>query len=115
MRLEGVGKRYGPRRPWVVRDVSLDLMAGKLVRVEGRNGTGKTTLLRVIAGVCVPSAGQVTGRPPAGYVPERFPPALPFTAYDYLTHMGRIHGLAGKTLTARIDDYLEQLGTAHDD
>ncbi|HEV2374046.1 MAG TPA: ABC transporter ATP-binding protein [Streptosporangiaceae bacterium] len=114
MRLEGVGKRYGLRQPWVIRDVSLDLTAGRLVRVEGRNGTGKTTLLRVVAGVCVPSAGQITGRPHTGYVPERFPPALPFTARDYLVHMGRIHGLAGKTLTARIDEYLERLGAAHD-
>ena len=28
MRLEAVGKRYGIRQPWVVRDVSADLRAG---------------------------------------------------------------------------------------
>jgi ABC-type multidrug transport system ATPase subunit len=114
MRLAGVGKRYGLRQPWVVRDISLDLVAGRLVRVEGRNGTGKTTVLRLVAGVCVPSTGTITGRPSAGYVPERFPPALPFTAHDYLMHMGRVHGLAGKTLAARVDECLERLGAAHD-
>ena len=61
MQLDGVGKRYGLRQPWIVRDVSLDVAAGQLIRLEGRNGSGKSTLLRVIAGVTVPSAGRVSG------------------------------------------------------
>ncbi len=32
MRLEAVGKRYGVRQPWVVRDVSLDVGSGRLIR-----------------------------------------------------------------------------------
>ena len=46
MRLEAVGKRYGVRQPWVVRDVSADVAGGRLIRVEGPNGSGKSTLLR---------------------------------------------------------------------
>jgi ABC-type multidrug transport system ATPase subunit len=110
LRLDGVGKRYGFRQPWVVRDVSLEIGPGKLVRFEGRNGTGKSTLLRVIAGVSLPSKGTVTGRPMTGYVPERFPPALPFSARDYLAHMGRMHQMAGDALTARIEVCLDRLG-----
>jgi ABC-2 type transport system ATP-binding protein len=110
VRLEGVGKRYGFRQPWVVRDISLEIGPGTLVRLEGRNGTGKSTLLRVIAGVSVPTRGTVTGRPVTGYVPERFPPALPFTARDYLTHLGRVHGLAADTLTGRINACLDRFG-----
>lgn len=101
MRLESVGNRYGMRQPWVVRDVSADLPAGRLVRMEGRNGSGKSTLLKVISGVCLPSTGRVTGRPPAGYVPERFPGGLPFSARDYLLHMARVHGLRGPAAAAR--------------
>jgi ABC-2 type transport system ATP-binding protein len=110
VRLERVGKRYGFRQPWIVRDVSLDLPAGRLVRVEGVNGSGKSTLLRVIAGVSAPSSGTVTGRPGTGYVPERFPSTLPFSARDYLTHLGRVHGLASQELAARIDACLDRLG-----
>ena len=110
MRLERVGKRYGFRQPWIVRDVSLDIPAGRLIRLEGTNGSGKSTLLRVIAGVSVPTSGTVTGRPGTGYVPERFPPALPFSAREYLTHLGRVHGLAGPELTARIGECLDRLG-----
>jgi len=110
VRLDRVGKRYGIRQPWVVREVSLEIPPGRLVRFEGKNGTGKSTLLRVIAGVSAPSNGSVTGRPVTGYVPERFPPALPFTARDYLAHVGRIHGLTGAELSARVEACLDQLG-----
>lgn len=112
MRLEAVGKRYGMREPWVVRDVSIPVTQGRLIRLEGRNGSGKSTLLRVIAGVLAPTAGKVTGRPSAGYVPERFPPALPFSGRDYLMHLGRAHGLRGAGLTQRVDEYLNRFGAA---
>lgn len=110
MRLDGVAKRYGFRQPWVVRDVSLEIPAGGLVRLEGRNGTGKSTLLRVIAGVSKPTKGTVTDRPVTGYVPERFPPALPFSARDYLVHIGRVHGLTGDRLTERAEACLDRVG-----
>jgi len=105
-----VGKRYGIRLPWVVRAVNMEIPPGALVRFEGRNGSGKSTLLRIIAGVCEPSRGTVTGRPTTGYVPERFPPALPFPAREYLSHVGRMHGLGGQELASRIDACLDRLG-----
>jgi ABC-2 type transport system ATP-binding protein len=110
VRLDAVSKRYGWRQPWVVRDVSLDVKPGGLVRLEGKNGTGKSTLLRVIAGVSAPTRGTVTGRPVTGYVPERFPPGLPFTAQEYLSHLGRIQRLDGAALQARIGECLARLG-----
>ena len=110
MLLEGVAKRYGFGQPWVVKNVSLEIRPGTLVRLEGRNGTGKSTLLRVIAGVAMPTKGTVTGRPITGYVPERFPPALPFSARDYLSHLGRVRGIAGDTLGERVDACLHRMG-----
>jgi ABC-type multidrug transport system ATPase subunit len=113
VRLEAVGKRYGLRN-WVVRDVTAEVAEGRLVRLAGPNGSGKSTLLRMAARVSLPSAGRITGRLPTGYVPERFPPALPLTARDYLRHLGRVHGLRGRMLAARIDECLERLGAAGD-
>jgi ABC-2 type transport system ATP-binding protein len=110
LRLDKVAKRYGIRSPWVVRDVSLDILPGRLIRFEGRNGSGKSTILRVVAGVSEPSSGAVTGRPVTGYVPERFPPALPFSAREYLSHVGRVHGLTGADLNARSHACLDRLG-----
>ncbi|WP_063762193.1 ABC transporter ATP-binding protein [Streptomyces sp. NRRL F-5123] len=114
LRLDGVGRRYGLRGPWVLRDVALELLAGALVRVEGVNGSGKSTLLRLLAGVDRPTAGRVTGRPAAStaYVPERFPAALPFPALRYLTHLGAVRGLPAATARARAAYWLESFGVA---
>jgi ABC-2 type transport system ATP-binding protein len=112
VRLISVGKRYGLRQPWIVRGVSQDVAAGQLIRLAGPNGSGKSTLLRVVAGVSVPSAGRVTGRPRTGYVPERFPAALGFSAREYLEHMGRIHRLPPAAVRAAVDEWLERLGAA---
>jgi ABC-type Mn2+/Zn2+ transport system ATPase subunit len=114
LRLDGVGRRYGLRGPWVLRDVALELPRGALVRVEGANGSGKSTLLRLLAGVDRPTAGRVTGRPAAStaYVPERFPAALPFPALRYLTHLGAVRGLPAATARERAAYWLESFGVA---
>ncbi|MFF2304933.1 ATP-binding cassette domain-containing protein [Streptomyces sp. NPDC058128] len=111
MRLERVGRRHGLRGAWILREVDLDLPAGSLVRIVGANGTGKSTLLRLVAGVDAPTTGRVTGRPPrTAYVPERFPAALPFTAADYLVHLGRIQGLGTADARAGAGEWLERFG-----
>ncbi|MFE0415776.1 ATP-binding cassette domain-containing protein [Streptomyces tendae] len=112
LRLDGVGRRYGLRGPWVLRGVDLGVEAGALVRVEGGNGTGKSTLLRVLAGIDAPTEGRVTGRPRTAYVPECFPPALPFTAARYLTHLGTVHGLSRRAAARAAGQWLERLGAA---
>jgi len=116
LRLDGVGRRYGLRGPWVLRGVDLEAAPGAVVRVEGPNGSGKSTLLRIVAGVDHPTTGRVTGRPAAAtaYVPERFPPALPFPVLRYLTHLGRVRGLSTRDATARALHWLERFGiTGH--
>jgi ATP-binding cassette subfamily F protein uup len=56
--LKAVGKGYGSRT--VLDDVTLGIAAGDRIGVVGRNGDGKSTLLRLIAGVEPPDAGLVT-------------------------------------------------------
>ncbi|WP_052868432.1 ATP-binding cassette domain-containing protein [Streptomyces niger] len=112
MKLHKVGRRYGLRGPWVLRDVDLEVPRGALLRFEGTNGSGKSTLLRLCAGIDAPSTGRVTGRPRTAYVPERFPAALPFTALEYLSHLGRVHGLRGAEPARRATEWLERFGAA---
>jgi ATP-binding cassette subfamily F protein uup len=58
LNMKAVDKGYASRS--VLRDVTLGLSAGQRVGVVGRNGDGKSTLLRLIAGVEPPDAGTLT-------------------------------------------------------
>lgn len=58
LRLAGVTKRW--RDAVVLDDVDLELHAGEFAWLGGENGTGKTTLLRIAAGLIRPQSGEVT-------------------------------------------------------
>lgn len=54
---DSIGKRYGAR--WVLRAASLRVLPGQVRVLIGRNGQGKSTLLKVAAGVLTPDHGVV--------------------------------------------------------
>ncbi len=66
-RLRGIGLRYArqgslpwKRTPfWALHDVSFNLQRGDTLGVIGRNGAGKSSLLRIIAGIIAPDAGEI--------------------------------------------------------
>ncbi len=57
--LHGVGHRYVDDAPWLFRDVDLLLDPRERLGIVGPNGTGKSTLLEIMAGRLVPAAGRV--------------------------------------------------------
>jgi ABC-2 type transport system ATP-binding protein len=68
--LNGLYRRFGDKL--VVRGLDLDLEPGERVALHGPNGSGKTTILRCIAGTLAPTSGTIAvcGRP-AGSVAAR--------------------------------------------
>jgi ABC transport system ATP-binding/permease protein len=58
LNLKAVAKGYGSRS--VLRDITLGVAAGERIGVVGQNGGGKSTLLRLIAGVELPDVGALT-------------------------------------------------------
>jgi ABC-type multidrug transport system ATPase subunit len=59
LQIEGLTKRWDSQRSPVLDDVSLALPRSTLMMLVGRNGVGKTTLLRIVAGVIAPNRGTV--------------------------------------------------------
>ncbi|MFI5644321.1 ATP-binding cassette domain-containing protein [Kitasatospora sp. NPDC051705] len=112
MELAAVGKRYGRGGRWILRGVDLAAGPGELVRIAGANGSGKSTLLRLAAGIERPTAGRVVRPGATAYVPERFPPALPFDAASYLLRTGRVHGLPAAVARRRAGEWLDRFGVA---
>lgn len=82
-----------------LRDVTLEVDRGKFVGLMGPNGGGKTTLLKVIAGLIKPDRGEVRVQGPinktVGYVPQEqaVDPEFPVTPYD-VVEMG-LYGVLG--------------------
>ena len=59
IKAEDVSFAYGDGRP-VVRDFTADVLKGERIGVVGANGTGKTTLLKLLTGALAPTAGAIT-------------------------------------------------------
>ena len=60
--IRGVTKQYqtqGEVIP-VLRNINLSVQEGEMVAIMGRSGSGKSTLLNMIAGIIVPTSGQVS-------------------------------------------------------
>ena len=53
---EGLGKRYGDL--WALRDLDLDVPAGTVLGLLGHNGAGKTTAVRILTTLALPTTGS---------------------------------------------------------
>lgn len=81
----GVGKSFGPNE--VLKNIDLTIAPGDSVGVIAPNGTGKTTLLRILAGEEAPDQGTVAASPASttvSYLPQRPSPEPGETLLEFL-------------------------------
>jgi zinc transport system ATP-binding protein len=78
----------------ILKDVTLDIVAGEIVTIVGPNGSGKSTLLRALIGAVPPKRGTLTRTPGLriGYVPQKLAidRAMPITVRRFLSLPRRI-------------------------
>lgn len=89
---------------WALRDVSFAVHPGESIGVVGRNGQGKSTLLKLVAGVLLPDEGSVTlrgGVAPLIELTGGFVPDLTGRENIYLA--AGLHGMTSAEIDARFD------------
>lgn len=101
-----------------VKNVSFSVEAGEIIGLLGLNGAGKSTTLKVLAGLIPPSSGEVriegqdviTGnaelRARIGYLPDEPPLYGDMTVRAFLTHAGRLKGMSSTRVAQRLPEVL---------
>lgn len=120
IQLKDVTKQYNDTT--VVDKLNLHIAPGEIVGIIGHNGAGKSTTLKMIAGLIEPTSGgiQVMGRDiqkdsvkikkHIGYLPEESPLYEAMTAQQYLLFFSELYQMPRQKAMTRIDQLLNSLG-----
>jgi ABC-2 type transport system ATP-binding protein len=103
--------RHNRTRPgefWALRRVSFDVQQGEAIGVVGRNGQGKSTLLKLVAEVMLPDEGSVAVRAgvaplieiTGGFVPE-------LTVRENVLLTAGLHGMTRAAIAERFDEIID--------
>ena len=115
IRIEGLTKRFGQFT--AVDDVNLEIEEGEFFALLGPSGCGKTTLLRMLAGLEIPSEGRILidGVDMSAVPPNKRPVNMVFQSYAVFPHMNvtdnvayglRMDGVPKDERAARVADAL---------
>ena len=101
--------------------LGFDAADAAITGLLGPNGAGKTTALRILCGLMQPDSGSVSidgvsaqsdplaARARLGVLPDGAGLYPRLTAREHVRYFGKLHGLSGKALEARVDRLAEQL------
>ncbi|MEJ3405020.1 ABC transporter ATP-binding protein [Rathayibacter sp. YIM 133350] len=103
----GRERRSRPNEFWALRGVTITVKQGEAIGVVGRNGQGKSTLLKLVAGVMIPDEGTVSvhaGVAPLIEITGGFVDDLTVRDNIYLT--AGLHGMTRAMIDERFDDMI---------
>lgn len=106
--IKDLTKRFDPKLPPALDNISASIPKGKIVGMAGPDGAGKTTLMRLIAGLLLPTQGTITVagldtvkqasqiHELIGYMPQKFGLYEDLTVMQNLALYANLRGLIGK-------------------
>jgi lipopolysaccharide transport system ATP-binding protein len=100
----GLGNATEDERFWALRDITYDVMPGDVVGILGKNGSGKSTMLKILSGVTVPTAGTALLRGRVGSLLEvgtGFHPDL--SGRENVFMSGALLGMSRADITRKLD------------
>jgi ABC-2 type transport system ATP-binding protein len=101
-------RRARPDEFWALRNVSFSVQQGEAVGVVGRNGQGKSTLLKLVADVMIPDEGRVAvtgGVAPLIEITGGFVDDLSVRENVFLT--AGLHGMSVPEIESRFDEIID--------
>ncbi len=107
-RQDGEGNGRWRKEFWALRGINLTAEPGEVIGLIGRNGCGKTTLLKTLAGICGPEQGHVRVRGKVSCLLSfgvGFSPNLSGRENIYLN--GSILGLSRRQIDGKLDQIIE--------
>ncbi|MEM6310947.1 MAG: ABC transporter ATP-binding protein [Pseudomonadota bacterium] len=125
LKLDNVSKSFGEgaARTDVLKDITLDVEEGEFLVLLGFSGTGKTTLINLLAGLDTPSQGAATfkGSAITGPGPERGVIFQSYSLMPWLTVNGNVRlavdsiypKMPAKEKAAKVDHYVNMVGLSH--
>ncbi len=113
----------GTHRTEVLKDINLEVQEGEFLVLLGFSGTGKTTLINLMAGLEKPTRGSVSfkGKPIEGPGPERGVIFQNYSLMPWLTVNGNVRlavdtifpGFKAAERQAKVDHYVSMVGLSH--
>lgn len=120
LEVKSVSKYYGNQK--AVDGLSFAVSGGQILGFLGPNGAGKSTTMKMATTYIEPSEGSIVvagydvAAQPAevrrhvGYLPEHNPLYLDMYVNEYLSFIGKVHGISGPALSTRVREMIELCG-----
>ena len=116
LNVHGLHKRFGSKT--VLENISFSMRSGEFIAFVGSSGSGKSTILRLVAGLETPSEGSITvdSQPVTGPGPDRGMVFQKYSLYPWLNAADnvafgmRLQGMKAREIRERTNYFLDVVG-----
>ena len=107
----------------ILKNISLSIAPGQVITLLGNNGVGKSTLLKIIAGLLRPTSGDITvdgytydnlsARNLIGFLPAKLPIYHDLTVFNFLNFIANLRKIPKEQINNTIEKVIDKLSLNH--